>query len=94
MAVEEDGVPIPLQRLRPIAELEFAKRQMPAQMTIEKADARIGREPRGQIGARRLRFAALVADMDEAVRAVRVLLVHRHGSLDLRAGRRELSVFG
>ena len=67
---------------------------MPAQMTVEKSIARIGGEPGGQIGARRLRFAALVADMGEPVRAMRVVRVQRHRPLDLRPGRRELSILG
>ena len=47
MPVECDGVPIQLQRLCPFAGLDFTEREVPAQMPIEKAFARIGGEPPG-----------------------------------------------
>ncbi len=59
---------------------------MPAQMAVEKALARIGGKPRDEKGARRVRLAAFVADMGEAVRAVRVVRVRGQGLLDFRAG--------
>ena len=64
-------------------------------MAIEKAVARIGGEPRRR-GKRRagLELAALVADMGEAMRAVRIVRVRRHGPLDLRPRRRELPILG
>ena len=67
---------------------------MPAQMAVEKSVARIGGEPGGQVGAGRVRLAALVADMREAVRAMRVVRVRRHRSLDLRPGGGELPILG
>jgi len=45
--VERDGVPIQPRRLCPFASLDFTEREMPAQMPIEKAVARIAGEPRG-----------------------------------------------
>ena len=54
MPVERDGVPIQWQRLRPIAGLNFAEREMPAEMAIEKSIAWIGGEPGGQVGAGRV----------------------------------------
>ncbi len=92
--VERDGVPVQPQRLCPIAGLDFAEREMPAQMAIEKALARIGGEPRGQEGAGRVRLTALVTNMGEAMRAMRIVRVRRHGLLDLRPGRRELTILG
>src|SRR5260221_8875784 len=58
--VERDGVAIDPQRLRPVAGLDLKKREMPAQMAIEKAFPRIGAEPRGEKAARRIELAALV----------------------------------
>ena len=43
--VERDGVLIQPQRLRPITGLDVAEREMPAQMAMEKAVARIGGQP-------------------------------------------------
>jgi hypothetical protein len=94
MAVERDDVPIQRQRLGPIAGLNFAERQMPAQMAVEKSIARIAGEPGGQVGACRVPLAALVADMREPVRAMRVVRVLHHRSLDLRPGGGELPIFG
>src|SRR5262249_22484268 len=73
---------------------DFDQRQMPAQMTVEEAIARILGEPRQQKGPRGLRFVAFVADMGKPVGAVRVFRVQRHRPLDLRPGRSELPVFG
>jgi hypothetical protein len=63
-------------------------------MPIEKPVARIYGEPRREKGVGRLRFAALLADMGETVRAMRVVRVRRHRLLDLRSGRRELPILG
>src|SRR6516165_4494487 len=63
-------------------------------MTVEKAVARICGEPRREKGAGRVRVAALVADMGETMRAMRVVRVCRHRLLDLRSGRRELPILG
>src|ERR1700746_3354444 len=82
--VERDGVPVQPQRLSPFAGLDFAEREMPAQMAIEKAFARIGGEPLGQEGAGRVQLATLVTDMGEAMRSVRVVRVRGQGLLDLR----------
>ena len=67
---------------------------MPAQMAMEKPIARIGGEPGGQVGAGRVRLAALVTNMREPVRAMRVVRVRRHRSLDLRPGGGELPILG
>src|SRR5215472_11546295 len=67
---------------------------MPAQLAVEKAFAGISREPRGEIIAGRFRLAALVANMGEAMRAMRVVGVGRNRSFDLWPGRRELPILG
>ena len=51
VAIKGDRVPIRPACFFPIAGLDFAERQMPAQMTVEKAVARIGGEPRREKGA-------------------------------------------
>src|SRR4051794_31050930 len=92
--VKRDGVPVQPQRLRPIAGLDLAERQMPAQMAIEKAVARIGGEPGGEVSASRVWLAILVTHMGKAMRSVRVVWVRRDRALDLRSGRRELPILG
>src|SRR5918996_601518 len=77
MAVEGDGVAIEPRRFGPIAGLDLEKREMPAEMAVEKALPRISGEPRGQEGARRLQIAALVTDVSDAVRAMRIVRVRR-----------------
>src|SRR6516165_9950875 len=67
---------------------------MPAQMTVEKAVARIGGEPRREKGAGRVRVTALVAHMGETMRTVGVFRVRRYRTFDLRSGRRELPILG
>src|SRR5215510_13653971 len=63
-------------------------------MPIEKPVARICGEPRREKGAGRVRVAALVADMGETMRAMRVVRVCRHRLLDLRSASRELPILG
>ena len=65
---------------------------MPAKMAMEKPFARIGGEPGRQIGAGRVCLAALVTNMREPVRTMRVVRVYGHGALDFRARRRELPI--
>src|SRR4029077_8463004 len=83
MPVEGDGVPIQPQRLGPVAGLELTERKMPAQMAVEEPIAWISGEPGGQVGAGRVRLAALVTDMRKPVRTMRVVRVRCHRSLDL-----------
>ena len=92
--VERDGVLIEPTKHGPIACLDFAERQMPAQMPMEKPVARIGGEPGRQKGAGRLCLAALITNMREPVRSMRVVRVCGHGALDLRPRRRELPILG
>src|SRR3984893_6576184 len=92
--VERHGVPIKRQSFGPIAGLDFAERQMPAQMAMEKSAARIGGEPGRQIGAGGVRLATLVTNMRESVRTMRVVRVRGHGALDFRARGRELPILG
>ena len=92
--VERHGVPIKRQSFGPIAGLDFAERQMPAQMAMEKSAARIGGEPGRQIGAGGVRLATLVTNMRESVRTMRVVRVRGHGALDFRARGRELPIPG
>src|SRR5258705_12327020 len=80
--VEAHVAPIKRQRFGPIAGLDFAEREMPAEMAMEKPVARIGGEPGRQIGAGRVRLAALVTNMGEPVRTMRVVRVRRDGALD------------
>src|SRR4051812_6794047 len=92
--IERHGVLIQPQRLGTIAGQEFAQREMPVQMAVEKSVARIGGEPRGQKGASRVPLATLVTDMYERVRTKRVVRVGHYGSLDLRPRGRKLPVLG
>src|SRR3954469_1016677 len=62
-------------------------------MTVEKAVARISGEPRGEISAGRFRLAALVTNMGETMRTMRVVRVRGDGFLYLHAGRRKLPIF-
>ena len=78
MAAEFDGVAVKLLCLLQMAECDFDQRQMPAQMTVEEAIARILGEPRQQKGPRGIGFAAFVADMGKPMRPMRVLRVQRH----------------
>src|ERR1051325_11589058 len=63
-------------------------------MAIEKAVARIGGKPGGEVTAGRVRLAALVTHMGKAMSTMCVVRVHRDRELDLRAGRRELPILG
>src|SRR3954453_20537548 len=63
-------------------------------MTVEKAVARISGQPRGEISAGRFRLAALVTNMGETVRTMRVVRVRSDGFLYLHAGRRKLPILG
>ena len=92
--VERHGVPIQPQCLSPIASLQFAEREMPVQMAVEKSSTRIGGEPGGQIGAGRVPVATLVTNMRERVGTMRVVRVRRHGSLDLRPRGCKLPILG
>src|ERR1700730_1251121 len=67
---------------------------MPAEMRVEKPIGRRGREPRREVSAARVQVAALVTNMGEAVCAMRVVRVRRHGSLDLRPGYCKLPSLG
>src|SRR5262245_28440744 len=71
--VERDGIAIEPHRFGPVAGLDLAKREMPAQMAMEKTISRIGGEPRGEKTARRFKLAALVADMGETMRTMRIV---------------------
>src|SRR5882724_6975350 len=75
--VERERVVIEPQRFSPVANLDFKKREMPAQMAIEKAFPRISGEPRGEEPARRIGIAALVANMSEAMGTMGVVRVRR-----------------
>src|SRR6266568_4699070 len=90
--VERNGVVIEPQRFRPVASLDLKKREMPAQMAIEKAFPRISAEPRGEKGARRIKLAALVENMSEAMGTMRIVRVRRHRSLDLRPSDAKLPI--
>jgi hypothetical protein len=83
--VERDGVPIQPRRLCPFASLDFTEREMPAQMPIEKAVARIAVSHVDRKGAGRVELATLVTDMGEAMRTVYVVRVRGQGLLDLFA---------
>src|SRR5713101_4962879 len=63
-------------------------------MAIEKAFPRISREPRGEEAAPRIKLAALVANMSEAMGTMRIVRVRRYGSLDLRPGVAKLPILG
>src|SRR6266446_2469824 len=92
--IERDGVVIESQRFSPVAGLDLTKREMPAQMAIEKAFPRISGEPRGEKGARRIKLAALIANMSEAMGTMGIVRVRRHGSLDLRPRVAKLPILG
>jgi hypothetical protein len=62
---------------------------MPAKMPTKKTVARIGGEPGREIGARGVCLSALVTNMREPVRTMRVVRVCGHGALDDRPPRRE-----
>src|SRR4051794_23401140 len=63
-------------------------------MTVEEAVARISGEPRGEVRAGRFRLAALVINMGETVRTMRVVRVRGDRFLYLYAGRRKLPILG
>ena len=67
---------------------------MPAEMAMEKAVARIRGEPRGEKTAGCFQLAALVTNMGEAMRPMRVVRVRGNRSLDDRPGRRKLAILG
>ena len=92
MPVEREVLAKKPERLGGVAGFEFAKREMPIQMAVEKSLARIGGEPGRQETAGRGRLAFLVADVRERVRAMRVVRIEGNRSLDLHAGRRVLAV--
>src|SRR5271165_2555169 len=74
-----------VKRRLALADLEFAKREVPAQMAVKIPIPRIGGEPRPQKIASGPRLAVLVAEMRLGVRAVRVARVLRQRPRDLRA---------
>ena len=84
--VGREGVPKQSGRRRCIAGLEVAEREVPAQMAVERAVARIGGQPRRQKGAGCVRIALLVAEVRAGVRRPRVVGVLGEGSIDLWAG--------
>src|SRR5262245_52517713 len=92
--LERDGVAIEPRRFRPVAGIDLEQREMPGEMAMEEAVAWIGGEPLREVAPRLLAPAALVADMGEAVRAVRVVRIRRHRLLDLRPRAVELPVLG
>ena len=94
MPVERDGVPMEPRRFGPIAGLNLAKREMPAQMAMEIGVLRIGREPGGEETARRRQVAGLVADMGVAMGGMGIIRVGRDRSLDLRPGLGKLAILG
>src|SRR5215475_2193131 len=86
VAVEREGVAIEPRRFRPVAGLDLEKREMPAEMAIEEAVARISGEPLMKERAPRLELAALVANVCEAMRAMRIVEAGGQRLLDLRSG--------
>jgi hypothetical protein len=56
------------ERCRRIADLEVAEREMPIQVTVQRAVARKGRKPRRQEGPGRVRIALLIAEVRAGVR--------------------------
>src|SRR6201989_3242975 len=87
VAIKRDGVMVEASRLRPVAGLDLEKREMPAEMAVEEAVSRISREPLMKERAAFLELAALVADVREAMRAMRIVEARGQGLLDLRPGR-------
>src|SRR5262245_46281657 len=92
VAVEREGVAIAPRRFRPVAGLDLEQREMPAEMTVEEAVARIGGEPPMKERTARLELAALVADVCEAMRAMRIVAAGGQRLLDLHPGRPELPI--
>ena len=86
--VQRDAVAVEMRRSVPVAGLDFAQREMPAEMAVEKPVTRIGGEPGGEESAGVFQRAALVTDMGEAVRRMRVFWVGGHRALYRRPSRR------
>jgi len=65
---------------------------MPAEMSVECCIAWIAGKPGGEEVAAAICIAALVADVRDTMRAMRILLVEKHGSLDLRPRLRDTAI--
>ena len=65
---------------------------MPAEMPAERPIAGIAGEPGGEEVAAAIRIVALVADVRDTMRAMRVLPVEHHGSFDLRSRLRDTAI--
>src|SRR5690348_5426685 len=93
MPVGRDGVAVTLLRGRPVTCGQLEQREMPAQVSVKGALARIGGEPRGEELAAVVRSVALVAHVRHRVRAVRVSAVELDRPLDLLPRLPDTAVF-
>src|SRR5204862_5836613 len=80
------------QRRRRVAGLEMSECEMPTEVTIEQAVARISGQPGCEEAARCVWIAVLIAEMCAGVRRPGVVRVLREGPVDHWAGGITLSI--